>query len=166
METLILGWYVLTETQSIFWLTAFGSLQFMGTLIAPWLGVLADRLGRKFVLCSMRAIFVILASILMLFAFFDVLTPTYVLILSLLNGMLRPSDLVMRQALVGDTVPKDTLANALGLTRISMESARLFGALIGTGIFALLGISYAYILVGCVYYIAFALSLVISYVTH
>jgi len=166
METLILGWYILIETQSIFWLTAFGSLQFMGTLIAPWLGVVADRLGRKFVLCCMRAIFVILASILMLFAFLDVLTPTYVLILSLLNGMLRPSDLVMRQALVGDTVPKDTLANALGLTRISMESARLFGALIGTGIFALLGISYAYILVVCVYFIAFALSLGITNVTH
>jgi len=83
METLILGWYILVETQSIFWLTAFGSLQFMGTLIAPWLGVVADRLGRKFVLCCMRAIFVILASILMLFAFLDVLTPTYVLILSI-----------------------------------------------------------------------------------
>jgi hypothetical protein len=32
METLILGWYVMVHTGSVLWLTAFGSLQFLGTL--------------------------------------------------------------------------------------------------------------------------------------
>ncbi|MBT6911145.1 MAG: arabinose ABC transporter permease, partial [Rhodospirillaceae bacterium] len=41
METLILGWYVLVETDSVLLLTAFGSLQFLGTLIAPMFGVVA-----------------------------------------------------------------------------------------------------------------------------
>jgi MFS family permease len=158
METLILGWYILVETNSIIWLTAFGSLQFMGTLIAPWLGVMGDRIGRKIVFCTMRAIFVVLALVLMTLAFLDQLTPTWVLILSLANGMMRPSDMVMRQALVGDTVPQSSLANALGLTRISMDSARVFGALVGAGIFAALGIAYAYILVSAVYLLAFLLS--------
>jgi MFS family permease len=166
METLILGWYILVETESVFWLTAFGSLQFMGTLIAPWLGLIGDRLGRKIVLCTMRAVFVALAGILMVFAFLDQLTPYHVLVISLLNGMLRPSDMVMRQALVGDTVPKDSLANAIGLTRISMDSARVFGALVGAGIFSLLGISYAYILVTGVYLLAFLLSLGVTNVHH
>ena len=35
METLILGWYILTQTNSVFLLTLFASLQWMGTLIAP-----------------------------------------------------------------------------------------------------------------------------------
>ena len=35
METLILGWYVLVETNSVLLLTVFGSLQFVGTLISP-----------------------------------------------------------------------------------------------------------------------------------
>ncbi len=166
METLILGWYILVETRSVFWLTAFAALQFMGTLIAPWLGVLGDRLGRKVVFCTMRAVFVLLSFILMVFAFLDQLTPYHVFVLSLLNGMLRPSDMVMRQALVGDTVPQDSLANALGLTRISMDSARVFGALVGAGIFAILGIGYAYILVTAVYLAGFLLTLGVKNIQH
>ena len=34
METIILGWYVMVHTESVLWLTAFGSLQFLGTLAA------------------------------------------------------------------------------------------------------------------------------------
>ena len=45
METLTLGWYVMTQTGSVLMLTVFGSLQFLGTLAAPGFGVLADRLG-------------------------------------------------------------------------------------------------------------------------
>ena len=47
METLILGWYVLTETGSVVLLTVFGSLLFVGTLVSPLLGVLGDRLGLR-----------------------------------------------------------------------------------------------------------------------
>jgi len=166
METLILGWYILVETQSVFWLTAFGSLQFIGTLIAPWLGVLGDRLGRKVVLCSMRAIFTFIALAVMIIAFLEQLTPYHILVLSLLNGMLRPSDMVMRQALVGDTVPESSLANALGLTRISVEAARFFGALVGAGIFAVLGIKYAFVLITGVYFFAFLLSLGVTSVHY
>ena len=35
METLILGWYVLVETGSVVYLTIFGALQQVGTLVAP-----------------------------------------------------------------------------------------------------------------------------------
>ena len=46
METLILGWYVMVHTGSVLLLTAFASLQYLGTLAAPMFGVLGDRLGR------------------------------------------------------------------------------------------------------------------------
>jgi len=53
METLTLGWYIMTQTGSVLLLTAFGSLQFLGTLAAPGFGVLADRLGAP-ARCSAR----------------------------------------------------------------------------------------------------------------
>ena len=56
METLILGWYILVETQSVFLLAVSASLPFTGTLLAPFFGVMADRLGRGTVLCAMRVI--------------------------------------------------------------------------------------------------------------
>ena len=39
METLILGWYVLVETNSVLLLTVYGALLYVGTLISPIIGV-------------------------------------------------------------------------------------------------------------------------------
>ena len=162
MENIILGWYILVETGSVLLLTLFAALQFMGTLVAPWLGVLGDRIGRKIVFCAMRAIFSLLAITIMTLAFLDLLTPYVVLVLALLSGLLRPSDMVMRQALIGDTVPPESLPNALGLNRTSMDASRVFGALAGAGIFAVLGIGYAYVLVAAIYLVSFSLTLGIT----
>ncbi len=162
MENIILGWYILVETGSVLLLTLFAALQFMGTLVAPWLGVLGDRLGRKIVFCTMRVIFALLAFTIMTLAFLDLLTPYIVLVLALCSGLLRPSDMVMRQALIGDTVPPESLPNALGLNRTSMDASRVFGALAGAGIFAVLGIGYAYVLVTAIYLAGFLLTLGIT----
>ena len=60
METLILGWYVLVESGSVQWLTAFGALMFHGTLLSPMLGVIGDRIGHRNLLCCMRAAYLLL----------------------------------------------------------------------------------------------------------
>ena len=57
METLVLGWYVLVETNSVVMLTVFGALLYGGTLIAPIVGVWSDRIGHRTMLSSMRAIY-------------------------------------------------------------------------------------------------------------
>jgi len=158
METLILGWYVLVETDSVLLLTAFGSLQFLGTLIAPMFGVVADRLGRRTMLCIMRASYGILALIVMTLALTGLLNPYLVLGIALLAGLIRPSDLVMRNALIGDTVPGVWLAKAIGLSRTTMDTARIAGALAGAGLFSILGIGPAYIAVVALYGISLALT--------
>lgn len=55
MENLILGWYVLVATNSVFLLTVFGALQFIGTLLSPYFGMLADRVSRRGLLIALRA---------------------------------------------------------------------------------------------------------------
>ena len=47
MEAIILGWYVLVETQSVFMLTVFASLLYLGTLLSPMFGVAGDRIGQR-----------------------------------------------------------------------------------------------------------------------
>ena len=113
METLILGWFILVETESVLALTIFGSMQFIGTLVAPILGVLGDRLGRRTVLCAMRAMYSILAAVLLGFAVTDSLTPTHVFIIAFFAGLIRPSDLVMRNGLIGDTMPSRLLMSGM-----------------------------------------------------
>ena len=158
METLILGWFVLVETKSVLLLTVFGSLQFLGTLISPLFGVIADRLGRRIVLCTMRASYTVLAIAIMVPALGKNLSPFWVLAIALLAGMVRPSDIVLRNSLIGDTVPGTWLAKAMGLSRTTMDSARIVGAVAGAGLFATLGIGAAYIVVVLLYLCSFLLT--------
>src|SRR5205085_5005951 len=65
MEGVILGWFVLVSTGSVLALAAFGSLQFLGTLISPLFGMAGDRIGNRNLLCVMRATYVTVAAALM-----------------------------------------------------------------------------------------------------
>lgn len=151
METLILGWYVMVHTGSVLLLTAFGSLQFFGTLAAPVFGVLGDRLGGRAMLCAMRATYAALAALFMVLGLTGLLTPAWVFVLATLSGLVRPNDLVMRNALIGDTIPSAHLTGALGMSRASMDSARVAGALMGAGLSAALGFGAAYAFVTVCY---------------
>ena len=159
METLILGWYVLVETRSVFLLTLFASLQHVGTLISPMFGVMGDRLGHRNVLCAMRTFYGLLATVLMTFAFTGVLTPAYALVSAGLLGLVRPSDIGMRAALVGDTMPPEQLVGAMSIQRTTQDSAKIVGALTGAAIVAILGIGPAYMVVAALYATSVALTL-------
>src|SRR6185295_2361811 len=123
MESIILGWYVMVHTGSVLLLTVFGSLQFLGTLVAPMFGVLGDRVGARLMLCIMRGIYAGLAGLLLLLAATGWLTPGWVLLIAGLNGIFRPNDLVMRNSLIGETIPPAELMGAVGLSRATMDSA-------------------------------------------
>jgi len=159
METLILGWYVLVETGSVFLLTVFASLQHIGTLIAPMFGVVGDRIGARNLLCAMRAIYSLLALTVMTLAFTEILTPVYVLVTAGIMGLVRPSDIGMRAALVGETMPPAQLMSAMGIQRTTMDSARIVGALSGAGLVAALGMGPAYVVVASFYAISVLLTL-------
>jgi predicted MFS family arabinose efflux permease len=159
MEALILGWYVLVETGSVVMLTSLGALRFIGTLLSPLFGLAGDRLGRRRLQASMRAFYAFLAALIMVLGLTETLRPELVLVVALAAGLVSPSDIVMRNSLIGDTMPKDGLTNAVGLSRISMDSARIFGALTGAGLFSVLGIGRAYAIVVGIYLLSFALTL-------
>src|SRR5690606_30796774 len=105
MEILILGWYVLVETGSVLLLALLGSLQWAGTLLSPLFGVVGDRIGHRRLLCVTRVFYLAQALILLALALTGLLNALYVFIVSAAMSMVRPSDMVMRFALVGETVP-------------------------------------------------------------
>ncbi len=159
MEMLILGWYILMETGSVLLLTLFGALQYVGTLIAPLLGLAGDRLGHRNVLCAMRAVYAALASSVAGLALLGVISPAWVFGIAAVSGLIRPSDLAMRNALVAETIPGDRLMAAMGVARTTSDSARIVGALAGAGLFALLGMGLAYLVVALFYAVGFFLTL-------
>ena len=123
METLILGWYVLVETGSVLLLTLFASLTYIGTLIAPMFGVVGDRIGHRDLLAMMRATYAVLAATLMTLALTGNLSPLYVLVIVAIMGLVRPSDLGVRGALVATIMPSDQLVGAISISRTTMDTA-------------------------------------------
>jgi len=159
METLILGWYVLVETGSVLMLTVFASLGFLGTLLAPMFGVMGDRIGHRNLLCAMRAVYATLATTLMTLAYTGVLTPLHVLVIAGMTGLVRPSDIGMRAALVAETMPPVRLMGAMSIQRTTQDTARIAGALTGAGLVALLGMGPAYTVVAVLYAVSVLLTL-------
>jgi MFS family permease len=154
METLILGWYVLVETGSVLLLTLFASLTFIGTLIAPMFGVVGDRIGHRDLLAMMRATYAVLAATLMTLALTGYLTPFYVLVIVATMGLVRPSDLGVRGALVATIMPHDQLIGAISISRTTVDTARIAGALSGAGLFAALGMGPAYVAIVSLYIVS------------
>ncbi len=166
IETLILGWYILAETGSVLLLTLFGSLQYFGTLVAPVFGMAGDRLGHRAVLCAMRASYAVLALLLMVLAFTATLRPLHVFIIATIAGLVRPSDLAMRSALVADTMPPDRFVSAMGAQRTTSDSARIVGTLAGASLFAALGLGPAYAAITGFYLIGLVLTLGVGGARH
>jgi MFS family permease len=159
METIILGWYVLVETGSVLLLTLFASLNYTGTLLAPILGVIGDRIGHRDLLAVMRASYAGLAAVLMTLALTGHLNASYVLAIAGLMGLVRPSDIGVRGALVATIMPHDQLIGSIAVSRTTMDLARIAGALSGAGLFAGSGLGPAYVVIVSLYVISTALTL-------
>ncbi|MCW5603803.1 MAG: MFS transporter [Burkholderiales bacterium] len=158
METLILGWYILVETGSVLLLTLFASLQYVGTLLSPLFGVAGHRLGNKRVYCAMRVFYFVLAMLLTALALTGSLQPLHVFVITALMGLVRPSDLVLRHALIGETLPVGQFVGAASISRTTQDSARVMGALTGAGLVAALGIGPAYVVVAAFYFASLLLT--------
>jgi MFS family permease len=133
MEIIILCWYVLVETGSVLLLSAFGSMVWAGTLVAPLFGVAGDRIGHRNLLCLVRTFYLAQALVLLALAWSGLLSPLYVFIVS----------------------------GAMSIERTTPDSARVVGALTGAGMIAAFGMAPAYAVICAFYALSLALTLAI-----
>ncbi|MGE5640842.1 MAG: MFS transporter [Clostridia bacterium] len=166
MEALILGWYILSTTGSVQQLVVFGALAWLGSVFSPFFGVAGDRFGFRALLCGTRGGYALLSATIAALVLSDALRPWHLFTIAAIAGLMRPSDMVMRNVLVGQTMRPDMLMGALGIARTTSDTARIAGALAGTGGVALLGIGPAYVAVTGLYVLAFVLSLGVAGPAH
>jgi len=159
MEALILGWFVLSSTGSVQQLVIVAALAWLGSLFSPFFGVAGDRIGHRTLLCLTRSAYALLAAVITALTLSEALAPWHVFAIAALAGLMKPSDMVMRHVLVGQTMRPGMLLGALGISRTTSDTARVAGALAGTGGVALIGMGPAYAVVTAMYVAAFLLSL-------
>jgi MFS family permease len=159
MEALILGWYVLSATGSVQQLATVAALAWLGSLFSPFFGLAGDRIGHRAVLCITRSVYALLAAVMTTLTLTESLQPWHVFAIAATAGLLRPSDMVMRSVLVGQTMRPEMLMGALGLSRTTSDTARVAGALAGAAGVALIGMGAAYVIVTAMYVAAVLLTL-------
>ena len=154
MEIIVLAMFVLRDTNSPLLVGLIGALKFAGTLLGPLYGLMVDRFDRKRLQVSVRIFGVVLASILTTLIINDTLQLWHAYLIVTAGSMVRMLDLVLVQALTADAVPANSLHGAIGLSRSTLDGARVVGALAGGTIFELLGLDVAYISITVLYLFA------------
>ena len=124
-----MSWLVYRLTSSSFLLGAVGfTSQFPTFLIAPFAGVIADRVSRKNILLITQILYMIQSFILAILVLNRSITIWHILILSLVTGIISGFDMTARQTFVVDIVEKkEHLGNAIALNSSLFNLARLIG---------------------------------------
>lgn len=103
-------------------------LQFAPVLFAtPLGGLLADRVNRRHLLMATQSALGILAAALGILVLTDTAELWHVYVFALLLGTVSALDNPARMTFVGELVPRQSMANAVGLNGASFNAARLVG---------------------------------------
>lgn len=138
MQAVAQGWLVLQLTGSGTWLGVVAAAQFLPVLLlAPYGGLLADRLDKRRILMATQTSFATLAVVLGALTVTGAVALWMVIGLALLFGVTSAADNPARQAFAAEMVEPVHLRNAVTLNSILVNSARAVGpafagVLIGT----------------------------------
>ncbi len=162
MEIIVLAMFVLRDTGSPLLVGLVGALKFAGTLLGPLYGLMVDRFNRKWLQVFVRVFGVVLAVILTALIITDTLVLWHAYAIVTAGSMVRMLDLVLVQALTTDAVPAHSLHGAIGLSRSTLDGARVVGSIAGGTIFELVGLDWAYVTITILYLLSTLAALKVS----
>jgi MFS family permease len=150
MQQVAMSWLVYRLTNSAFLLGVTGFLGLIPTfLLAPFSGLLSDRLNRHRILIITQTLAMMQAFVLAILDLTALISVRYLILLILFLGFVNAFDAPARQAFVVDMVEKrEDLPNAIALNSFLFNGARLVGPSIGGILISILGEGMCFLLNG------------------
>lgn len=137
MQMTAQGYFIFELTHSPAFLGYVGFASGVPTwLFMIYAGVFADRYNRRNIIMFTQAVMMLLAAVLALLTFMNIVEPWHIIVLAFLLGIANAIEAPARQAFVNELVPREDLFNAIALNSTMFHS----GAAIGP---AIAGITYA-----------------------
>jgi len=128
MQQVSLPWLILALGGTPIQLGFVAVLQFGPALfLAPFGGVVADRIDKRHALMATQAAASVQAFVIFLIVATGVVQIWMVLVMAFVLGLVNAVDMPMRQALAPDLVPRHLLANAIALNSMAFNGARVVG---------------------------------------
>lgn len=128
MQRMAVAWLTWDLTQSVIWLgvMAFADLA-PSMLVAPLGGVLADRLNRIRAILLVQSLALLVVIGLLVSQVLGLLGIPVLVSLVCLLGIVNGFDLPIRQSIIGDIVSGDSLPDAVAISAMSFNFARMLG---------------------------------------
>ena len=159
IQQVTLGWLTFDITNSYIQVAIVLGLRALPMLGAPVAGVVADKFDRRVVLLLDQAYLAFLAAAFALILQLDLLQMWHMHAFSFLTGAGWALNNPLRQTLVGNSVPRDRLMNAIALNSMAFNSMRMIGPGVAGGMIALLGPEVNFLLQAMMYVIVVLLVL-------
>ena len=151
MESAVLGWFVLTLTDSPFLVGAIAAARMALNFLALFTGAIADRLPRNRLLASVEFIMGAMGVLMLALILTGRLEVWHIFAITLVMGVVRLCQMPVAQSLVADTLRTDQLSHGAAFNTVAMNIAMLCGPVIGGYLFKGLGAQGAYTAIACLY---------------
>jgi len=140
MDELSRGWLMYQLTDSVVQLGLARGVQLIPTLlVSPVAGTAADRYSRKALLLVSQLMQGVSFGVLALLIVTGHVAPWHVYVIAVIAGMMQAIQQPARASIVTESVPAESLTNAIGLTSLIFNMARLLGPAIAGAIIAIWG---------------------------
>ena len=165
-DLVVAGWLTLVLTDSPLMVGIVTGCKMAGYLLAPMMGVLADRMDRRklLIMASLISSGVTLTMLVLLLT--DTLNIGHLIILSLISSLTWALDHPTRQAFIPDLVGKDDLTNAVAMNAVATEMTVVIGPAFGGLLIPAFGMSGAYGLIALIYLLDLGALLRLKHAKH
>lgn len=150
-DMVVLGWLTLELTNSALMVGIVAGSKMAGYIAAPFMGVVADRMDRRWLLIIAAAVNLAVAALMLLLVATGWLQLWHVITLALLSSLTWAMDNPARQALVPDLVKREHLTNAIALNAVAVEITVVVGPALGGLLIPVLGMSGAFALIAGIF---------------
>ncbi len=152
MQSTAQGFLIYQLTQSAAFLGIVGFASGMPTwLFTLYGGVIADRINRRKLLIITQTMMMVLAFVLAVLVFTDLVEPWHIIVLAFLLGIANAFDAPARQSFVIEMVGRDVITNAVALNSSIFNIGVVIGPAIGGLIYSWVGPAWCFTINGISY---------------
>lgn len=131
--------------------------QLPSLIVTPFAGFLADRFDRRRVLAGTFTLNLLNNLVLALLVLGGHMTPSILLGIALVNGILRATEVPTTQALLPNLVPAHYLLNAVALQQLMQQGSRMMGPLLLLPLIHFIGPKPAFLMCAVLYAVGWSL---------
>ncbi|MCB2107540.1 MAG: MFS transporter [Rhodobacteraceae bacterium] len=145
VQRMAVGWLTWDLTKSGTWLGAVAMAEFLPIFVlAPIMGVITDRFDRRKMAVIGQCFALVQAALLAALTFSGHITATIIFVLQLTAGVIQPLIQTARLVLVPMMLPKNRVGNAVAITSLMFNTARILGPAIGGVIITTVGVGFSF----------------------